>query len=121
MGTIMQRISCIQPKLICIQVCVSVFRYAPNESVLKFKQSADYVADLSDKMKANYDMYQVTVTTKPGEAQYEGTVTHLLKEDMYTVKLTDISRTNQYGNQPHCVMAELPHLRAYCYCKVQLK
>ena len=105
-------------------MCFASVRYSPNESVLKFKHSADndgYVADLSDKMKANFEMFQVTIMTKPGGALYEATVTHLLNEDTYVAKQTDISRINKYGNQPHCVMAEFPHLRAYCYCKEQLK
>lgn len=116
-----QRAKC---ETLALQEVRLAVRYAPNESVLKFKQSADndgYVADLSDKMKANYEMYQVTISTKPGEAEYEATVTHLLKNDTYTLKLTDISRINKYGNQPHCIMAEFPLLRPYCYCKVQLK
>ena len=99
-------------------------RYEPSESVLKFKQSLGrdgYIPDLTDDMTASEVLYQVTITTKPGGGKYEGTVTHTISEDKYDVKSTEISRIDRYGNQPHCVMDKMPHLRAYCYCKVQIE
>ena len=100
------------------------FRYAPNESVLKFKQALDedgYQADLTDTMTADRVMYQVGIRTKPGDASYEGTVTYIVKEDKFESNKLHISRTNMYGNQPQCLMDQLPHLEKYCYCKVQVQ
>ena len=92
--------------------------------MLKFKKSSDhdgYTPDLSDTMTVSDVIYQVTITTVPGHAQFEGTVTHTISGNKFSVKDTDISRINRYGTQPHCVMDELPHLRAYCYCKEQIE
>ena len=107
---------------------VYAFRYSPNESVLKFKHKSDadgsadgYKADLSDTMTADRVMYQVGIRTQPGDASYEGTVTYIVKEDKFESNTLEISRINKYGNQPKCIMDELPHLRKYCYCKVQLE
>ena len=97
-----------------------VFRYAPNESVLKYKGTLDadgYEADLSDTMTADRVKYQVGIRTEPGDASYEGTVTYIVKKDKFESHKLEISRTNKYGNQPQCLMDELPHLRKYCYCK----
>lgn len=111
----------------CKTVCTLVFpfasRYTPNENVMKFKGSADedqLEPDLSDEMKSNYVLYQVTISTSPGQGQYEGTISHHLDENKFESPEKQISRINKYGNQPHCVMNELPHLRKYCYCKVQI-
>ena len=99
-------------------------RYAPNESFLKFKKSTgrdEDIPNFTDDMTASEVLYQVTIVTKPGGGKYEGTVTHIISEDKYHLKSTDISRLDRYGNQPHCVMDEMPHLRKYCYCKVQIE
>ena len=98
-------------------------RYAPNDNVLKFKKSKDSdgrIADLSDDMQANEVLYQVTIVTEPGWGQFEATVKLSTSTDKFYVNSRDISRINRYGNQPHCVMDKLPHLRPYCYCKVQI-
>ena len=92
--------------------------------MLKFKKAADhdgYIPDMSDNMTVSDVMYQVSITTMPGAANYEATVTHTKAGNKFNIKDTDISRTNRYGTQPHCVMDELPHLRPYWYCKVQIE
>lgn len=107
---------------ILFRVCV--LRYTPNEEVMKYKGGADYdnyKPDLSDKMATDYILYQVTIRTDPNQGLYEGTVTHQLDERKFESPVQQISRINKYGNQPHCVMKEIPHLRKYCYCKVQIK
>ena len=63
--------------------------------------------------------YQILVTTKPSMTLYESTVKHSISEDIYTVNDKKISRVDVYGDQPHCVEAEIPMLRPYCYCKIQ--
>ena len=57
---------------------------------------------------------------KSSMALHESTVKHSISEDTYTVNDKEISRVNVYGDQPHCVEAEIPMLRPYCYCKIQL-
>ena len=97
-------------------------RFVPNSKVLRFKESSDrdgYLPDMSDDMYTNDILYQVTLTTKPGLAQYEATVRRHIAQDTYEARLEEISRINKYGAQPHCVADEFPHLRKYCYCRVQ--
>ena len=99
-------------------------RFSPNENVLRFKKSSDdhgRKADLSDKMYATEELYQVTITTQPGGGKFEATVTHESSNgSLFSVDMKEISRINRYGSQPHCVSQTLPHLRPYCYCRVQL-
>ena len=100
-----------------------VVKYGQNTQVLRFKSSADHdgrVADLSDGMKATEDLYQVTINTTPGNGHFEATVRFLIAEDRFVVNDKEISRINKYGNAPHCVAKNYPHLRAYCYCASQL-
>ena len=107
---------------ITLDKVLGAVRYAPNDNVLKFKQSSydGREADLSDKMSASEILYQVTVLTSPNGGKYEATVKHILKEYKFVISDKEISRINRYGNQPHCIMNELPQLRPYCYCRSQL-
>lgn len=66
-------------------------------------------------------LFQVVLTTKPGDGVFEVTVTHQLKENKMEVNKKDISRTNKYGNASHCVVNKEPFLRPYCYCKDVMK
>lgn len=103
----------------------AAMKFSPNQKVLKFKQSLDdhgRRGDFSDKMAPSSELYQVTITTRPGGARYEATVTHELADGgALHLDPKHISRINKYGDQPHCIQETLPHLRAYCYCKVQLQ
>jgi hypothetical protein len=99
-------------------------KFSPNEKVLKFKQSLDEHGrkpDLSDKMETTTELYQVTIATKPGGGKFEATVTHeMFNGSYFSINMKELSRINKYGKQPHCVSEKLPHLRPYCYCKIQL-
>lgn len=97
-------------------------KFVATDEVLHFKKSADddgRTPDMSDSMRASEVLYQVSITTEPGFATYEGTISHHLQSDQMTVSYRQISRTNRYGQQPHCVQQAHPHLRPYCYCKEQ--
>ena len=97
--------------------------YTPNSNLLKFKSSKDAdgrIPDLSDDMIASEVFYQVTIVVSPGGGMFEATVRHSLKDDKFHASDHEISRINRYGNQPHCIQRESPHLRQFCYCKVQL-
>ena len=85
----------------------------------KSKDSDGRIPDLSDQMDSDA-MYQVTIVTKPNGGHYEGTLSYSPKDDKFRAKESDISRTNKYGSQPHCVSDKLPRLRKYCYCKEQI-
>lgn len=101
----------------------SAVKFSPNDRVLKFKQTIDQdgrMADFSDDTTASEILYQVTITTKPSLGKYEATVKYFPAENKFVANAGEISRINRYGNQPHCVMEKLPHLRPYCYCKHQL-
>ena len=98
-------------------------KYAPHNDLLKFKKSKTpdgIVALMEDEMNATEVFYQIQVTTKPSMALYESTVKHSISENTYRINEEEISRVNMYGDQPHCVATELPILRPYCYCKIQL-
>ncbi|KAK2145346.1 hypothetical protein LSH36_687g03049 [Paralvinella palmiformis] len=99
-------------------------KYSPNKRVLQFKKSADTHgrrADLTDKMTADREFYQLSIETRPGGGLFEATVTHdMFRKDSFGVNTKEISRINRYGDQPHCIRDTLPHLRPYCYCKNQL-
>lgn len=63
-------------------------------------------------LKTIISTYMVTFQTKPGGARLEATV----REHDGTFELVaDVSRTNKYGDQSHCVKDFV--YRKYCYCK----
>ena len=98
-------------------------QYKPNANLLKFKRSIGpdaRIPDLSGSLHTAEIFYQVTVQTSPSGALYEGTVKHYSKLGSFVVDIKQISRINKYGNQPHCVQDQHPHLRPYCYCIKQL-
>ncbi|XP_059151139.1 uncharacterized protein LOC131937603 [Physella acuta] len=57
--------------------------------------------------------YQITLTTQPNHAVYEGVVDFLATNS--TVVSDDVTRLNLYLHQADCI--EDPNLRPYCYCK----
>jgi Protein of unknown function (DUF229) len=95
-------------------------KLAPNENLIRFKQSSDrdgFLADLNSHTQITHEMYQVKFTTMPGNAIYEASILHDLKADKFHVKQSDISRVNKYGKQADCIYEVNPELRKYCYCK----
>lgn len=52
----------------------------------------------------------------PGASLFEASLTHLVDDDIISVKLSDVSRINKYGNQARCIYQDQPQLRKYCYC-----
>ena len=94
---------------------------ALSEKALRRKREKAAIGALvEDTMTVTEVFYQIQVTTKPSMALYESTIKHSISEDTYTVNEKEISRVNVYGDQPHCVEADIPMLRPYCYCKIQL-
>ena len=75
--------------------------------------SLDRVTQILNKTTDGLDLYQVTLFTKPGEGQFEATMT--FDSDKSSVNLEgEISRINAYGNQSICVKKSL--LKKYCFC-----
>jgi len=91
-----------------------------QKSLLKFKTNKDtdgFLADLTADTKVINDIYQVKLIANPSRAIYEASVLYNFNENTFRVKLSDISRINQYGNQARCIYEENAELRKYCYCK----
>ncbi|CAD5120581.1 unnamed protein product [Dimorphilus gyrociliatus] len=102
---------------------ISALKLEHNSDVLKFKKSSDQhgrVADLSDEMKADDARIRVDFITLPNNGRYEATVKLNLINNSLSADMTQISRINRYGKQPHCIMDRVPELRPICYCIVQL-
>lgn len=110
-------------EILSLKAVKSAVRYSANENVLKFRKSLDLHGrepDLSDARQAAVLLYLVTLVTTPGDGVFEATATYRVHDDVFVVDSKSLSRINKYGSQPHCIMDELPHLRQFCYCKVQL-
>lgn len=63
--------------------------------------------------------YLILLETLVNRGTYEATVSYI--NGTYTVKKSDISRTNEYGTQAKCIEKKFPQLRKYCYCKKNTK
>ncbi|KAL3879132.1 hypothetical protein ACJMK2_031443 [Sinanodonta woodiana] len=67
---------------------------------------------ISKPEKEKHRRYLVVLETVPGNALFEGTVDYHIEKGFEV--LGDISRTNKYGNQSHCVKER--RLKLYCLC-----
>ncbi|XP_011197023.1 uncharacterized protein Lly_3 [Zeugodacus cucurbitae] len=95
-------------------------RLHPHKELLSYKQNSDkdgYVADLSDKMHINEELYQLQIVVAPGQSLYEASVSYDLKTFEMQTKTTEISRVNKYGDQANCIYERNPEIRKYCYCR----
>ncbi|XP_055896897.1 uncharacterized protein LOC106052529 isoform X3 [Biomphalaria glabrata] len=108
-----------------LQNITSAVKMKVKDAVLKFRDTSDggrgRFGKMDDTTELSQVLYQVVLTTKPGDGVFEVTVTHHLKENKMEVNKKDISRTNKYGNASHCVVNKEPFLRPYCYCKDLIK
>lgn len=110
------RSKCIPRNLLSV---VWVMRQVASKGMLSFVEAKDadgYVGKFSDKQKKFNDNYQIKFIVGPGKGVYEASMTYLVKENRFTVDTRDISRTNAYNDEPHCISATHPHLNMYCYC-----
>ncbi|KAI8503931.1 hypothetical protein Bbelb_179990 [Branchiostoma belcheri] len=109
---------------LCSQLDISAIKRADlvtaNEQVLRFNGTRDEDQRLprfGREVNVKQADIQVILETSPSNALFEATVTVSFKHQTYTVH--GISRVNMYGDQPHCIMDQYPHIRQYCYCKSQ--
>ncbi|XP_020914580.1 uncharacterized protein LOC110252137 isoform X2 [Exaiptasia diaphana] len=90
---------------------------APNEHVQSFGGSADVDGRVVTKGAKPKGMcsYQVQVTTSPNGGVYEVTG-HVTSMNPYVNP--EISRLDEYRDQPKCIMESHPHMRKFCYCSI---
>lgn len=94
-------------------------RIEPDKDLLHFKQSADangFVPDLTDKTKIVNELYQIQLIASPSDGMYEATMHYNVLDEQFSLKETEISRINRYGDQDWCIHDNLPNLRKYCHC-----
>ena len=99
-------------------------RRVPNKDVQHFVSteknkkcdSCKAKLDLSSKFKSY--IYEIIFSVHPSQGEYEATADCMKKDDGSNVIRVKpgMSRVNEYGDQPKCIMRELPHLRRFCYC-----
>ncbi|XP_059621176.1 uncharacterized protein LOC132264861 isoform X2 [Phlebotomus argentipes] len=112
-----------EQRKLCRQLTLSEINWAaklaPHDNLLRFKQNKDmdgFLADLTSSTQVVTEMYQIKLTTSPGGAIFEASVTHELALRAFDVRMSDVSRVNQYGDQAKCIMETQPELRKFCYC-----
>ncbi|XP_044752089.1 uncharacterized protein LOC123311992 [Coccinella septempunctata] len=91
-----------------------------NENLVKFKQNSDrdgFAADLSADTRVEIETYQINVELMPDGALFEASIIHRIQDDIFSVRISDISRINMYGKQARCIEDSYPHLRKFCHCR----
>ncbi|CAG5128739.1 unnamed protein product [Candidula unifasciata] len=78
------------------------------------------VSMVSKKSANEADIYQITFFTEPGKGEFEVTLEHDTASNEITLNSKSISRINQYGNDPACVLNKNREIRQYCYCNSNL-
>ncbi|CAG9805099.1 unnamed protein product [Chironomus riparius] len=92
----------------------------PQKNLLNFKTNKDtdgFLADFNADTKVTSEMFQINIITLPSLAIYESSVLYDFINNVFRVKISDISRTNKYGSQASCIYDQNPELRKFCYCK----
>ncbi|XP_033207740.1 uncharacterized protein LOC117167143 isoform X2 [Belonocnema kinseyi] len=95
-------------------------KLTPTKGLLNFQKSGDqdgFVGDFSAKTEITSEMYQLKVKTDPSGGIFEASITYDVKNNVFSLKISDISRINMYGSQARCVENHLYDLRKYCYCR----
>ena len=95
---------------------------SPNEKVQK--HGGTYETEKCDRCGVAEDTnfrirvttYEIVLSVTPSHGIYEATVEYLHDQHKILVN-REISRVNEYGDQPRCIAKELPHLRKFCFCK----
>ena len=112
---------------VCLQITLDQIKtagiYETPLNLIRFENSSDSDGRLprfTDSMQRVETLYQITVVTKPVNASYEATLRYMHANDTFILKLSDISRTNMYGQQSYCISKNHPHLRPYCVCRTSI-
>ncbi|KAK0041779.1 hypothetical protein Bpfe_028821 [Biomphalaria pfeifferi] len=111
--------------LLSVEKVTDATKLETRREVLKFKQTDSeggiYKIDFNDTSQNEISLYQLTFHTTPGHGHFEVTVTHEVIRNVYRVSEKEISRINQYGNDPACILNKNRQIRQYCYCLSNLK
>ncbi|XP_049802017.1 uncharacterized protein LOC126236620 [Schistocerca nitens] len=97
-------------------------RLVPNHNLLHFRKNADldgFVPDLSAKTRHSHEIYQLKVSTEPGNGLFEVSMRYNIQENSFTIRIEDVSRINRYGSAASCLSSADHHLSKYCYCKLR--
>lgn len=97
-------------------------KLTPQKSLLNFKSNKDtdgFLADLSADTKLTNELYQVKLITNPSQGIYESSVQYDIVNNVFRVKISDVSRITKYGSQANCIYDKNPELRKFCYCRVK--
>jgi hypothetical protein len=62
-------------------------------------------------------IFQIVVTTWPGNATYEISFKYDFENDSYKFNKNEISRINNYNSTSSCMTDKRPDLRQFCFCK----
>ncbi|KAK9504055.1 hypothetical protein O3M35_010490 [Rhynocoris fuscipes] len=95
-------------------------RLVPSGALRRFHSSADkdgFVPNMSAYTPVTIVMYQLKLTTNPGKAIFEMSLTHDISLDKFKFRIEDVSRINEYGPQARCIEQTQEQLRKFCYCK----
>ena len=107
---------------------LSQFKQCSTLSLLRTKEAQQIETGLANKEEYNRktllnlfykpevdneQRYLVLIETLPGHGLFEATVSYI--DDKTMTVLGDVSRTNRYKNQSHCVSYK--QLKHICYCK----
>ncbi|GFN95060.1 hypothetical protein PoB_002156600 [Plakobranchus ocellatus] len=92
---------------------------------LKFKSTDDeggiYKINMSNNNRNEMILFQLTFFTSPGGGNFEVSITYNVNTKKFIVNEKEISRINKYGDDPACIFEKNKQIRAYCYCKSNLK
>ena len=99
-------------------------RRVPNKDVQHFvsteknKKCDSCKAKLDLRSKFKSYIYEIIFSVHPSQGEYEATADCMKKDDGSNVIRVKpgMSRVNEYGDQPKCIMRDLPDLRRFCYC-----
>lgn len=96
----------------------SAYQNLNHPKVVRFLGSKDtdgYIPQFRNHTSDYECNYQLLIETAPGAGLFEATVQ--LLDGKFHYGDDEISRINEYRNQPKCIAQRRPYLRKFCYCK----
>lgn len=112
-GLVAENSKCAKRKLTNIEW---VLRQKHNDQILRPERDEGVFSKFSKTVQPSVEYYQVKIVLSPGRAMFEGTVMFLRNRNHFLVSKYDVSRVNDYGDEPNCIIKTHPHLKKYCYC-----
>uniref|UniRef100_A0A1B6DNU0 Sulfatase N-terminal domain-containing protein n=2 Tax=Clastoptera arizonana TaxID=38151 RepID=A0A1B6DNU0_9HEMI len=103
-----------------LEAVLSAAKLLPSKALRKFNSAADldgFVPDMSGNLAITMEVYQIKLSVLPGGGIFEVSLTYHLKNDLFKIRIEDVSRINKYGTDAACIEQSQEQLRKYCYCK----